>query len=102
MVFRIKKKLLSNRQFGFRKNRSTMDPLMILSREIQNSFAAQKQTIEVFFDLEKAYDTTLQDGILIQLVEWDIVGNMFYCLKNFLSYRYLKVRVGLYISSAYL
>ena len=48
-----------------------------------NSVAAQKQTIEVFFDLEKAYDTTLQDGILIQLVEWDIVGNMLYCLKDF-------------------
>ena len=96
------KNLLSNRQFGFRKNRSTIDPLMILSREIQNAFAAQNQTIAVFFDLEKAYDTTWRVGILIQLVDWGIVGNMFNCLKDFLSERFLKVRVGSCISSAYL
>ena len=52
------KNLLSNRQFGFRKNRSTIDPLMFLTREIQNAIALQNQTIAVFFDLEKAYDTT--------------------------------------------
>ena len=96
------KNLLSNRQFGFRKNRSTMDPLLILSREIQNSFAVQNQTIAVFFDLEKAYDTTWRAGILIQLIDWSIVGNMFNCINDFLSDRYLKVRVGSSISSAYL
>ena len=96
------KNLLSNRQFGFRKNRSTMDPLMFLSREVQNAFACQNQTIAVFFDLEKAYDTTWRAGILLQLVNWGIVGNMFESLKDFLSNRYLKVRVGSSISSAYL
>ena len=95
------KNLLSNRQFGFRKNRSTIDPLMFLTREIQNAIALQNQTIAVFFDLEKAYDTTWRGGILMQLVEWDIKGNMFSCIKDFLSGRYLKVRVGSCISSAY-
>ena len=95
------KNLLSNRQFGFRKNRSTIDPLMFLTREIQNAIALQNQTIAVFFDLEKAYDTTWRGGILMQLVEWDIKGNMFSCIKDFLSERYLKVRVGACISSAY-
>ena len=95
------KNLLSNRQFGFRKNRCTVDPLMILSREIQNAFAVQNQTIAVFFDLEKAYDTTWRAGILLQLTDWGIVGNMFDCLKDFLSERFLKVRVGSSISSAY-
>ena len=96
------KMLLSNRQFGFRKNRCTLDPLMVLSREIQNAFAVQHQTIAVFFDLEKAYDTTWRTGILKQLIDWNIIGNMFYCLKDFLSERYLKVRVGSSISSAFL
>ena len=96
------KNLLSNRQFGFRKNRSTVDPLMILAREVQNAFAVQNQTIAVFFDLEKAYDTTWRAGILIQLVDWSIVGNMFNCLKDFLSDRYMKVRIGSCISSAFL
>ena len=47
------KNLLSNRQFGFRKNRSTIGPLMFLTREIQNAIALQNQTIAVFFDLKK-------------------------------------------------
>ena len=37
------KNLLSNRQFGFRKNRSTIDPLLMLSREISNAFANQNK-----------------------------------------------------------
>ena len=97
------KNLLSNRQFGFRKNRSTLDPLMILTREVQNAFAIQNQTVAVFFDdLEKAYDTTWRAGILIQLVDWGIMGNMLNCLQDFLSEQYLKVRVGSCISNAYL
>ena len=56
------KNLLSNRQFGFRKNRSTIDPLLMLSREVQNAFVNQRQVIGVFFDLEKVYDTTWRGG----------------------------------------
>ena len=96
------KNLLSNRQFGFRKNRSTMDPLSFITREIQNAFAIQNQTIAVFFDLEKAYDTTWRGGILKQLAEWGIGGNMFFAIKDFLSDRYLKVRVGSVFSSSYI
>ena len=95
------KNLLSNRQFGFRKNRSTTDPLTMLAREIQNAFAKQNQTIAVFFDLEKAYDTTWRVGILQQLAIWGIGGKMFGCIKDFLSARHLKVRVGSEFSSPY-
>ena len=73
--------LLSNRQFGFRKNRSTLDPLLCLTREVQNAFAAQNQTIVVSFDMEKAYDTTWRGGILKQLVDWGIGGNLFNFIK---------------------
>lgn len=50
--------LLSEFQFGFRKNRCTIDPVMMLTREIQKSFASKKSTLGVFFDMEKAYDRT--------------------------------------------
>ena len=50
--------LLSPHQYGFRKNRSTLDPLLKLSNQIQQGFATGNQTIGVFFDMEKAYDTT--------------------------------------------
>ena len=79
-----------------------MDPLLCLSREIQNAFAVRNQTIAVFFDLEKAYDTTWRAGILKQIVDWNIGGNLFNFAKDFLSDRYLKVRIGSTLSSEYL
>ena len=96
------RELLSNRQFGFRKSRSTLDPLLLITREIQNAFAVRNQTIAVFFDLEKAYDTTWRGGILMQLAEWGIGGNMFNAIKDFLSDRYLKVRVGSAFSTSFI
>ena len=41
--------LITPYQFGFRRNRSTLDPLLRLSNQIQQGFANQKQTIGVFF-----------------------------------------------------
>ena len=55
--------LLSPVQFSFRKNRSTLDPLLRLSNQIQQGFVNQCQTIGVFFDLETAYDTTWCHGV---------------------------------------
>ena len=96
------RKLLTNRQFGFRKNKCTLDPLSMLTREIQNAMAIQNQTVGVFFDLEKAYDTIWRGGILQQLVSWGIGGNLFVFIQDFLSDRYIKVRVGSQYSNAYL
>ena len=68
--------LLSPVQFGFRKSRSTLDPLLRLSNQIQQGFANQCQTIGVFFDLEKAYDTTWHHGVIKQLQNMEVKGNM--------------------------
>ena len=94
--------LLSPFQFGFRKNRSTLDPLLQLSNQIQQGFASKCQTIGVFFDLEKAYDTTWRYGIVKQLYKMGICGNMIRFIQSFLSNRYLKVKVGNSISSPFL
>ena len=68
--------LLSPVQFGFRKSRSTLDPLLRLSNQIQQGFVNQCQTIGVFFDLEKAYDTTWRHGVIKQLQNMEVKGNM--------------------------
>ena len=88
------KDLLAPTQFGFRKNRSTLDSLVRLSTHIQQGFVNQKQTIGVFFDLEKAYDTTWRYGILRECKRMGIKGKMIRFIKGFLSDRYIKVRVG--------
>ena len=93
--------LLSPFQFGFRRNRSTLDPLLQLSNQIQQGFAKRCQTIGVFFDLEKAYDTTWRHGIVKELKNMGICGNMIRFIHSFLTDRYIKVRVGNNISSPF-
>ena len=78
-----------------------IDPLLLLTNKIQQGFARQLQTIGVFFDLEKAYDTTWRHGIIKQLHKLGIKGNMIRFISDFLCDRYIKVRVGNKISSAY-
>ena len=48
----------SNIQCGFRKNRSTMDHLVRLETYIRNAFINKQHVVAIFFDLEKAFDTT--------------------------------------------
>ena len=96
-----KNNLISPNQFGFRKNRSTLDPILRLSNQIQQGFVEKKQTVGVFFDLEKAYDTTWQLGIIKQLQKFGVKGNMMKFIKAFLSERFLRVRVGNKMSSLY-
>ena len=101
MWFLEKNNLLSSVQFGFRKNRSTLDPLMRLSTQIQQGFSERCQTIGVFFDLEKAYDTTWRQGIIKGLYDMGIRGYMLKFLNSFLKDRFIKTRVGNSLSSAY-
>ena len=96
------KELLSPFQYGFRKNRCTLDPLLRLSNQVQQGFVNQCQTIGVFFDLEKAYDTTWRHGILMKLHKMGIQGNMINFINSFLSERLSKVRVGNTYSNPFL
>ena len=89
---------LSSVQYGFRKNRSSIDPLLRLSNHIQQGFAKGKQTIGVFFDLEKAYDTTCRSVILKAFYDMGIRGNMMGFLKEFLTDRFFRVKIGNTIS----
>ena len=85
---------ISEFQFGFRKFKSTTDPLVRISTDIQNSFAKSQHTIAVFFDLQKAYDTTWRYGVLRQFYRMGIRGRLFNFLFSFLRNRSFKVRVG--------
>ena len=50
--------------------------------------------VSVFFDLEKAYDTTWKYGIMKDLHDMDLRGRLPLFIKNLLSERKFRVRVG--------
>ncbi|XP_069937179.1 probable RNA-directed DNA polymerase from transposon BS isoform X2 [Cherax quadricarinatus] len=85
---------LSASQYGFRKGRSTIDPLLRLDTYVRNAFANNHSVIAIFFDLEKAYDTTWRYNILAQAHSLGLRGNLPSFLKNFLTDRHFRVRVN--------
>ena len=60
---------LSDIQCGFRKNRSTVDHLVRVESFVREAFIKKGHVVAIFFDLEKAYDTTWKHGILRDLHE---------------------------------
>ena len=87
-------KLLHPNQYGFRRNRSTTDILTHIDSYIKTAFAYRQHVVAVFFDLQKAYDTTWKHHILKTLVDFGLKGHLPAFIKNFLSERLIKVKVG--------
>ena len=86
--------LITDFQCGFRKNHSTTDHLVRLETFIRDAFAKKEHVCAVFFDLEKAYDTTWKYGILKDLHNMGFKGRLPEFILNFLADREFQVRVG--------
>ena len=93
--------LLSPTQCGFRKNRSTTDCLVQLDTAICQAFASNQHFVCVFFDLEKAYDTAWRRGILRQLHDFGLRGELPVFIDGFLRNRHFRVRVGTHYSNTF-
>ena len=86
--------LLSTHQYGFRKNKSTLDPLTLLENDIGKAFSQQKFVTAVFFDVEKAYDTVWRHHILKVLKQKGLKGNLPIFIKNFISPRHFTINLN--------
>ena len=90
--------LITNFQCGFRSKRSTVDHLVRLETFVREAFIEKEHLTAVFFDLEKAYDTTWKYGIMRDLSDFGLKGRLPHFIDNFLSNRNFKVRVGTTLS----
>lgn len=93
--------LIDNHQCGYRKGCSTTDHLVRLEHEIREAFRYKQYCLAVFFDLEKAYDTTWRHGILQDLANLGIRGKMLKCLSDFMTNRTFQVRLGTVLSRTF-
>ena len=93
--------LLSRYQSGFRADRSTNDNLVKLEAFIRDAFVKKEHVVAVFFDLEKAYDTTWRYGIMKDIHKLGLRGRLPTFIESFLADRAMQVRVGSTLSDLY-
>ena len=115
--------LITKFHSGFRAERSTSDNLVRLESFILDAFIKREHVVPVFFDLEKACDTTWRYGILKDITQlwferkttklwglgrdavcdcgtpWTFLFPFF--IKSFLEDRTIQVRVGSTLSDLY-
>ena len=60
--------LLPKEQAGFRRVKSTVDQVVLLTQNIKDSFEAKKKTGAVFVNLTTAYDTVWHRGLTCKLL----------------------------------
>ncbi|GBL82825.1 hypothetical protein AVEN_106351-1 [Araneus ventricosus] len=63
-------------QSGFRKRQGTIDNLLKLETAIREAFVRKKHLVSILFDMEKAYDRTWRYGILKDLFDIGLKGNL--------------------------
>ena len=90
--------IITPMQSGFQQNRSTLDHLVRLETFIREAFIHKEHLVAIFFDLEKAFDTTWKYGIMKDLHSAGIKGRLSKFLFGFLSDRVFKVRAGATLS----
>ena len=93
--------LISPVQSGFRSERSTNDNLIRLETFIRDAFIKKEHVVAVFFDLEKAYNTTWRYGILRDLHDLGLKGRLSSFIESFLAERIIQARVGSTLSDEF-
>ena len=84
--------LLPKSQYGFRKERSTIENLTILHSNAHKAIVNKKIMACVFVDLSKAYDRVNLQAMKHMLRQTGISGRMLVFMENFLSNRRAMIR----------
>ena len=74
---------------------------MRLESFIRDGFLNKQEVVSIFFDMEKAYDTTWKYGILNDLHEAGLRGRMPVFISKFLENRNFRVRRGSTLSDPF-
>jgi hypothetical protein len=93
------KKILSNRQFGFREESNTTIAALELVNYMQHKIDERRKLSLVFMDIQKAFDSVDKELLLESLYNCGIRGTAWQLIDSYLTNRIQKVKVGNAISS---
>ena len=96
-----KRKVLSPYQFGSQTERSSLDSLSHVENYVKRGFERKQVTVAIFFDIQKAYDTTWRHLILKNLYNNGFRGHLPHFIKNFIYERTFQTRIENVLSDTY-
>ena len=85
---------LPREQAGFRRDRSTVDQITLLTQYIEDSFQHNEKAGVVFLDLTAAYDTVWHRGLHLKLLRTILDRHMVGFIMEMLSNRSFVVHTG--------
>ena len=75
--------LTHDEQNGFRARRSCTDHIFILNSIIKNNLTKSKSVFCAFVDMEKCFDRIDRNLLQYNLLEFNIDGKLYWCIKSF-------------------
>ena len=94
MDFLVKQNILSKKQYGFQKNKSTEHAILDLQSKIIDAFEKKERSCCIFLDFAKAFDTVNHSILIKKLNYYGIRGETLNWLQSYLSNRKQCVQIG--------
>lgn len=89
-----KNNLIQNSQFGFRSGHSTIDQLARLINNLTKNFNDRKHTGALLLDVEKAFDTVWQYGLIYKLIKYNFPNYLVKVMFSYLLNRNMYVQIN--------
>ena len=90
---------ISTSQFGFLKQRSCLQQLLVFLNYLHESISAKTQVDTIYMVFRKAFDSVGHRDLLIKLHKIGISGSLWLWFKAYLSSRYHCVSLNYHLSS---
>ena len=84
-------RILPQSQFAYRKGRSSIDPLILITQDIKDGFKRSRTTRMVQLDITKAFDTVWLEGLRYKLHKIGLRNHLLKWLSSYIESRKYRV-----------